>query len=227
MSKFDMPGIMKEVKMAVSKHSPEILTGLGIAGMITTTVLAVKATPKALELIEDRKDELDIYPTEKLSPVETVKATWKCYIPAAVTGVTSIACLIGASSVNYKRNAALTAAYNLSATALKEYKEKVVETVGEKKEKTIRDKVAEEQIKKEPVNQSAIIVSGNGNTRCFDTVTKRRFISDIETIRRIVNDLNARMINGEDYISLSSISILKHFSCSVFIPNTFFIASFV
>ena len=203
MSKFDMSGIMKEVKMAVSKHSPEILTGLGIAGMITTTILAVKATPKALELIEDRKDELDIYPTEKLSLVETVKATWKCYIPAAVTGVTSIACLIGASSVNYKRNAALTAAYNLSATALKEYKEKVVETVGEKKEKTIRDKVAEEQIKKEPVNQSAIIVSGNGNTRCFDTVTKRRFISDIETIRRIVNDLNARMINGEDYISLN------------------------
>lgn len=203
MSKFDMPGIMKEVKMAVSKHSPEILTGLGIAGMITTTVLAVKATPKALELIEDRKDELDIYPTEKLSLVETVKATWKCYIPAAVTGVTSIACLIGASSVNYKRNAALTAAYNLSATALKEYKEKVVETVGEKKEKAIRDKVAEEQIKKEPVNQSAIIVSGNGNTRCFDTITKRRFISDIETIRRIVNDLNARMINGEDYISLN------------------------
>ena len=67
----------------------------------------------------------------------------------------------------------------------------------------IRDKVAEERINKEPVNQSAIIVSGNGNTRCFDTITKRRFVSDIESINKIVNELNRRMINGEDYISLN------------------------
>lgn len=203
MNKLDMSALLKDVKMAVSKHSPEILTGLGIAGMITTTVLAVKATPKALELIEDKKEELDMYPTEKLSSVEAVKTTWKCYIPAAITGVTSVACLVGASSVNSRRNAALTAAYNLSATALSEYKEKVVETIGEKKEQAIRDKVAEDRINKEPVNKSAIIVNGTGNTRCFDTITKRRFTSDIETIRRIVNDLNARMINGEDYISLN------------------------
>lgn len=203
MNKPNMAALFKDVKMAVSKHSPEILTGLGIAGMITTTVLAVKATPKALELIEDKKEELDLHPTDNLTPVETVKATWKCYIPAAITGVTSMACLIGASSVNAKRNAALMTAYNLSATALTEYKEKVLETVGEKKEQIIRNKVAEERINKEPVNQSAIIVSGNGNTRCFDTITKRRFISDIETIKRVVNELNRRMINGEDYISLN------------------------
>lgn len=203
MNKPNMAALFKDVKMAASKHSPEILTGLGIAGMITTTILAVKATPKALELIEDKKEELDLYPTDNLTPVETVKATWKCYIPAAVTGVSSIACLIGASSVNAKRNAALMTAYNLSATALTEYKEKVLETVGEKKEQIIRNKVAEERINKEPVNQSAIIVSGNGNTRCFDTITKRRFTSDIETIKQIVNELNRRMINGEDYISLN------------------------
>lgn len=203
MNKPNMAELFKGVKMAVSRHSPEILTGLGIAGMITTTVLAVRATPKALELVKDKKEELEIDQTEKLPAVETVKATWKCYIPAAVTGVTSIACLIGASSVNTRRNAALTAAYNLSTTALSEYKEKVIETVGEKKEQLVRDKIAEERLKKEPVNQSAIIVSGKGNTRCFDTITKQRFTSDIETIRGIVNDLNERMINGEDSISLN------------------------
>lgn len=203
MNKPDMTALFKNVKMVVSKHSPEILTGLGIAGMITTTILAVKATPKALELIEDKKDELEINPTEKLTPIETVKVTWKCYIPAIITGLTSISCLIGASSVNAKRNAALMTAYNLSATALSEYKEKVLETVGEKKEQIIRNKIAEDQINKEPVNQSAIIVSGSGNTRCFDTITKRRFISDIENIKRIINELNRRMVNGEDYISLN------------------------
>ena len=203
MNKANMADLFKGFKMAVSKHSPEILTGLGIAGMITSSVLAVKATPKALELVKERKEELDYEETDKLPVSETVKAAWKCYIPAVVTGATSIVCLIGASSVNLRRNAALTAAYNLSATALAEYKDKVIETVGEKKEREIRDKVAEERINKNPANQSAIIVTGNGNTRCFDTITKRRFVSDIETMNKIVNELNKRMINGEDYISLN------------------------
>lgn len=204
MNKNKMTGLFKNVKMAVSKHSPEILTGLGIAGMITTTVLAVKATPKALDLIARAEDEkFDNGNGEALTKTEIIKVAWKPYIPAAVTGVTSVACLIGASSVNLKRNAALMTAYNLSATALSEYKEKVIETVGEKKEQIIRNKVAEEQINKEPVNPSTIIVSGNGTTRCFDTITKRRFISDIESIKRVVNELNRRMVNGEDYISLN------------------------
>lgn len=203
MNKPNVAAVLNSIKIAASKHSPEILTGIGIAGMITTTVLAVKATPKALILIDDKKKELELYPADKLTPVETVKATWKCYIPATVTGIASVACLIGASSVNSRRNAALATAYNLSTTALTEYKEKVIETIGEKKEQTVRDKVAEERIKKEPVNPSAIIVSGNGNTRCFDTITKRRFTSDIEAIKKIVNELNRRMVNGEDYISLN------------------------
>ena len=203
MNKLNMAALFKDVRMAVSKHSPEILTGLGIAGMITTTVLAVKATPKALDIIEDKKKELGLDQSENLRPVEVIKVAWKPYIPAVITGVTSIACLIGANSVNVRRNAALATAYNLSTTALAEYKDKVIETIGEKKEKVVRDKIAEDRLKKEPVNQSTIVVSGNGTTRCFDTITKQRFISDIETMRRIVNDLNERMINGEDYIYLN------------------------
>lgn len=204
MNKPNMAALFKNVKTTMSKHSPEILTGLGIAGMITTTVLAVKATPKALELIAEAEDEkIDNGYDERLTKVEVIKATWKLYIPAAVTGVTSIACLIGASSVNAKRNAALMTAYNLSTAAMAEYKEKVLETIGEKKEQIIRNKIAEDRINKEPVNQSAIIVSGKGTTRCFDTLTKRRFTSDIEAINKIVNELNRKMINGQDYISLN------------------------
>lgn len=203
MTKPNMTALIKNVKMAATKHSPEILTGFGIAGMIATTIMAVRATPKALELIEDKKEELELHPTDNLRPMEVVQATWKCYVPATVTGVMSVACLVGASSVNARRNAALATAYNLSATALADYKEKVIETIGEKKERAVRDKVAEEHINKEPANQSAIIVSGNGNTRCFDTITKQRFTSDIESIKRTVNELNRRMINGEDYISLN------------------------
>lgn len=194
----------KNLQSTVVKHSPEILTGIGIAGMFTTVVLAVKATPKALRLIEDKRDDLELGVDEKLSVVDTVKATWKCYIPAAVTGTAAAACLIGANSVNTRRNAALATAYNLSAAALTEYKEKVVETFGEKKEREVRDKIAEDHLKKNPVNNSAIIVTNNGNTRCFDLTTKRRFTSDIEKINRAVNILNNRMLR-HDYVSLNDL----------------------
>ena len=152
MDKQTVTKFLKGVQSSVSKHSPEILTGLGIAGMITTTVLAVKATPKALNAIEAEKyrqnearreeaieqgyDEVGL--VDKLTPVETVKVAWKPYIPAIVTGTVSIACLIGASAVNNRRNAALATAYQLSTTALNEYKKEVVETIGEKKEKPVK-----------------------------------------------------------------------------------------
>ena len=177
----------RNVRMSLSKHSPEILIGIGITGMITTTVLAVKATPKALRLIEEKKQDLEI---ETLTPVETVKTTWKCYVPAAVTGAVSVACLLGSHSVNAKRNAALATAYKLSETAFSEYREKVVETIGEKKEKVVRDKVSEEQLKNNPVTNTEIIVTGKGTTLCFDPLSSRYFYSDLEKIHRAANKLN-------------------------------------
>lgn len=203
MNNSTMSKLVKDFRTAASKHSPELLIGFGIAGMITSIVLAVKATPKALELIEEKRDELELGVDEKLPVVETVKATWKCYIPAAATCAVAGACLIGANSVNARRNAALATAYNLSTSALAEYKDKVIETVGEKKERVIREKVAEDKLKKEPSNKSPIIVTGDGSSRFYDDITKRRFISDIEKVKRIQNELNARMLEGEDYISLN------------------------
>lgn len=203
MNKLNVGKLFKDVRNIASKHSPEILTGLGIAGMITTTVLAVRATPKALELIEDKKEELGLEPTEKLTPAEVVKTTWKCYALPTVVCVVSTTCLIGSNSINAGRNAALATAANLSATALSDYKDKVIETFGEKKERTIREKVADEQLKREPLNKSTVIVTGNGSSRFYDDISKRRFTSDIEKIRRIVNDLNGAMLDGGDYTSLN------------------------
>lgn len=190
---------IKNARSRVSKHTPEILTGIGIAGMITTTVLAVQATPKALKLIEEKKKDEH---TDELTPVEVVKTTWKCYIPAATTCILSTACLIGASSVSMRRTTALATAYKLSETALTEYREKVVETVGEKKEKVIKDKVAEKKVKNTEMNPNTIIITGKGNTLCLDGFMGKPFRSDIEKIRKAVNDINERMLN-ESYVSLN------------------------
>lgn len=199
MNKPDVAKVLKSVRVFTSKHSPEILTGLGIAGMLTTTVLAVKGTPKALKLIEMKKEEEGV---DKLTPLETVKTTWKCYIPAAVTGVASVACLVGASSVSIRRNAALATAYKLSETALSEYREKVVETIGEKKEKNIQEQVDKERIEKNPVSKNEVIITDRGTTLCYDYQSGRYFKSDIERIKKAINEINRQMLL-HDYVSLN------------------------
>lgn len=191
MSKQTLTRLFKDVGLTLEKHSPEILIGLGIAGMITTTILAVKATPKALQLIEEKKDELEV---DSLAPVEVVKTTWKCYVPAAVSGVAAAACIIGANSVHTRRHATLAAAYKLSERALHEYRDSVIETIGEKKERAVRDKVSEKQIKEHPVKQTEVIVTGKGQTLFFEPLSSRYFYSDLEKIKRAENKLNKEII---------------------------------
>ncbi len=191
-------GIIKSICMATKKYSPEILTGIGIAGMITTTIMAVKATPKALILIEDKKDELE---TEKLTPIETIKAAWTCYIPSALICTVSLCCLIGASSTNFRRNAALATAYTLSESSIKEYQEKVTQTIGEKKEHAIRDEIVKDKIADDPV-RNVIITEKGDSAICYDVLSGRYFKSDQGEINRIVNELNRRM-RDEMYISLN------------------------
>lgn len=201
MDKANVSKFFSGIKTYTVKHAPEILTGIGVAGMIATTVMAVRATPKALKLIEAKKKEEHV---DHLNAVETVKTTWKCYIPATVTGITSAACLVGASSVNARRNAALATAYSLSKSALTEYKDKVVETIGEKKEKDIRDKIAKDRIERDPVENHEIVNTERGSTLCYDSLFGRYFISDRDTILNAMHKINHRMIGGSEmYVSLN------------------------
>ena len=198
MGKGDVTKFFKNLQLSMAKHSPEILTGIGIAGMVGTTVLAIKATPKAIRLLENAEHEKG----EKLTVLEKVKVAGPAYIPTTVTGVTSIACLIGASSVNARRNAALATAYKLSETAFVEYKDKVIETFGEKKEEVIKDKIAKDKIGKDPVSNKEVIITNKGTTLCYDGLFGRYFKSDMESIKRAENALN-RMIVSYDYASLN------------------------
>lgn len=199
MEKFSLSKVVKNVKAAATKHSPEILTGVGIAGMVTTTVMAVKATPKALILIEEKKKEEGL---ESLTPIETIKASWQCYIPSTIVGTVSMFCLIGASSANLRRNAALATAYTLSESALKDYQEKVVETIGNKKEQTVRDSIAKDKLDKNPVTTREVIITEKGNTLCYDVISGRYFKSDIDKLKKAINELNRNMLD-DMFISLN------------------------
>lgn len=192
MAKANLQQLAMSARTAIVKHSPEILMGFGIAGWAIGTVLAVRATPKAVKCIEEATYEKD----DDLTPLEVVKATWKCYIPAAVTCVAATGCLIGSCSTSLRRHAALATAYKLSETALDEYQAQVVETIGEKKEKAIQDKVNEKQIEKTPIDQHHIINTGKGNTLFLDPLSQRYFYSDLEFIRRAENNLNKEILHS-------------------------------
>lgn len=191
--------MLKTTKRTMVKHAPEILVGAGIAGFASTVVMAVKATPKALELIEEEKEAQGV---EELSKGDIVKATWKVYVPAAATAVLSTACIISSNRVSSKRITGLSAAYAISEKTLSDYKEKVIETIGEKKEKEVRDKVAEKKLNENPVSKNEVVITGTGTTLCYDTMNARYFESDLETIRRAINNLNEELLNSM-YVSLN------------------------
>lgn len=197
--KLNFKGIIESIKDYAVDNKPELLTGIGIVCGITAGVIAVKATPKALQLLEEKKEELEV---DTLPVVDTVKTTWKCYAPAMVMGGLSITCIVSASSMNAKRQAALFAAYKLSETALADYKEATVETVGERKEKDIRHAVAQKQVDRNPVVEQQVILTEKGSTLCLDPLTGRYFKSDSEQIRKAENEINRRL-NYDYYVSLN------------------------
>ncbi len=192
---------MAGVKDGFVKHSPSILVGVGIAGSVGAVILGVKATPKALKLIEERKEKEK---KKKLTVSETIQTTWKCYIPTIATEAVSVACIIGSRKIDAKRYAALAGLYSLTESQLSTYKEKVKEVVGEKKAEAINDAVAEETVKQHPAVPQRIISTGLGNTLCYDPKSDRYFYSDVEYIRKAINTLNHRMTAGmEMYVSLN------------------------
>lgn len=187
----DFSLIAKNVTRTLADNSPVILTGMAVAGTVTTAVFASKAGAQATRVIEDLEQTVG----EDLPVTEHAKAVWKLYIPSAAMGAATIACIISANSINTRRNAAIMSAYSLTDAAFKEYKEKVVEQIGEKKEQTVREEIGKARIENNPVSEREVVVLGKGDTLCYDGVTGRYFRSDMETIRKAVNDINQKCIN--------------------------------
>lgn len=195
----NIKNMAKFVWAGAKKHSPEILIGMGIAGAASSVIFAVKATPKAMILLEEKRQELGV---EKLEAKEIIKTAAPVYIPTAVSFGVSVACIVGASSVNARRNAALTAAYTLSESTLRTYRDKVLETVGEDKEREIRQKAAIEQQQSTPEPQTLVVSSAAGQLKCFDSLSGRYFVSTKNEIDKAVNEFN-RQLRDDMRISLN------------------------
>lgn len=182
----------------VFQNSPVILTGLGIAGTATTAILAAKETQKASIVLDDLSERYEGEIPKKVA----VKELAKVYLPAILSFGATSACMIGATSISLKRNAVIASLYSASEIAAKEYHNKVVEMIGEKKEAEIRAAVSKDHLDAKPVVDSQVIITGIGDSLCYDEHSGRYFKTDIEKLRRLENDINRRLLS-EMWVSLN------------------------
>ena len=186
----NLRAVFRQGERLLKKHSPEILTGLGLVTIASSVVLAVKATPKALWVIEHE----EIEQAHPLTTKEKVKVAGKLYIPAAAAFVAGSACIIGASSIHLHRNAALAAAASLTDATFKSYREVVSEKIGEEAEKDIHKEVAAKKMEEHtPETKIINLPHGDDTTWCYDPLVDRYFWSTRNAIENAVNVFNRQM----------------------------------
>lgn len=152
-----------KITFAIKKHSPEILTGVGIVGTIVSTVLACKATTKVQTIIDDKNKtlndikecvnnpEIDYNEEDEkkdltITYAKTAKELVKLYAPSILLGSASIVSILGGHKIISNRYATVSAAYVALDTSYKEYRNRVSKRYGNEVEKEIKYNITEKEI---------------------------------------------------------------------------------
>ena len=180
---------LKMLKMGLRKNSPTILVSFGVSGTVLTAYLTGKASFKAANELRDKELEIK----------DAIKEVFPLYIPAVISGIATIGFIVGANRISSKRAAAAYSVMTISERMFEEYKEKVIEKIGERKEQEIRDEIAQDRVE---ANKPNTILVGSGEVICCELGTGRYFKSDMETLRKAQNDINAKLVR-ELYVPLS------------------------
>jgi hypothetical protein len=147
----EMSGI-RSIGDTFLRHSPILLSCLGAAGVIATSVLAVRATPKAIELIKaDSWKKHDGDPNASTT-VEMIEACWECYIPAAVAGIATVVCIFGANALGKRQQESIASAYILLERCWKEYKDKAKEIVGKDTDAKIQESIINDKYEESDIS---------------------------------------------------------------------------
>ena len=207
-----------KAKFLLNDHSSTILTAAGVGGTVATAVLSGRAAFKAAEIIAREKAIVNMAVEENQDPVqlsktEKFKLTWKEYLPPVATGITTITCIIVANKISSKKIAALAVAGGISERALQEYKDKVVEKLGDRQDQKIRDEIAQDRVAANPPGSREVLIAGSGDVLCYDMLTGRYFQSTVEDIKRAENKVNYELIH---FMSCS----LSHFYDEIGLPPT-------
>lgn len=174
-------------KRFLKKNASTILTCVGSAGVVVTAVLAVRATPKAMQLIEAAEAEKG----EKLTALETIAATRMTYVPTAIAGIATIGSILGANVLNKRTQASLVSAYALLDQSFKDYKKQVGELYGEEADENIK-----EQIAKDKYPECKIKV-GDDAKLFYDFYSGQYFESTMEYVLKAEYELNRKITMSE------------------------------
>lgn len=188
-----MQNPFKLLKPFMSKHEPEILMGMGISGLIFSTVWAIRATIKAVDNIKNYKESKQI---NQITKKELFQLTWKYYWPVAASTALSIPCIIAGNRVSNKRYAALATAYTISEAALQEYQDTTRKMIGDKKTKEIQESIDAKKIDETYKGGNQIILTGNGDSLFFEPLSGRYFKSNWNDIAKAANELNAEALSN-------------------------------
>lgn len=170
----------KSIRFA-KRNAPTILTCIGGAGVVATTFTAVKATPKAIELLNQAEEKKG----ESLTRLEVVQTAGHVYIPSLLLGLSTISCIFGANILNKRKQAALVSAYALLDTSYKEYKNKVIGLYGEESNRAIRTEIAKDHYESNDVEDD-----DDGKHLFYEEYSQRYFRATNETVLRARYELN-------------------------------------
>lgn len=199
--KTTLPSVIRKVERLVSDNSPAILTAIGVTGVVGTAYLTGKATVKATRILDEEKARATYKIDFKFTKKEQLEKIWKLYIPPVISGVLTISAVVCAARIGSRRTAAMASAVVLSERAFDEYKSKVVETIGKKKEQEVRDEVAKDRVHRD-LGDKTYVIHTEGKILCHDAYSGRFFESTINDIEAAVNNIN-RNIMQEDSQSVS------------------------
>lgn len=185
----NIPALLDSFGRSIRTNSPQILSGLAVAGVVSTGYLAHRAGFNFADFAY--KHSLDRENEEGPTAKEIVDSNWKYYLPPLLTGLATVACVIGAHTVHQRRQTALISMVALSERALSEYREKTREVVGDKRADEIQEKAVQAKMDRNPdVEGSTIILSGE-QIRAYDVWSDRYFTTDVEAVKKAMNDINA------------------------------------
>lgn len=179
-----MSKLLSKSQVFLKRNSSTILTCIGAAGVIATTVTAVKATPKAMMLLEKAKEEKGV----ELTKLETVKVAGPAYVPTVLLGVSTLACIFGANVLNKRGQASLMSAYALADSSYKDYKKKVDELYGEEAGSQVRAEIA-----KDKYNPDEFTLDGD-NRLYYDFYSGRYFEATPAFVKNAEYELNRKMV---------------------------------
>lgn len=191
---------VKQIGDIVNRNSSHILTGTAILGLAATTYFAVKGTVRSIRATDELIQEMEHdYQDGGIEPLflrkrDYVRLNWKFYIPAAACGAATIASIVGAHTIDTRRQLAYAAAATLVKNNFEEFRAKTIEKIGAKGEEEIRGEIAKEKLEALDADNQLMVI-GDGKVLCYDRYSGRAFENDMESIRRAENDINAGIIN--------------------------------